>query len=70
MLKLPENHRKRFIKCNGCGYESLFIVKDLWEETSDGYHYCTECQKNKNRGYFKKEDISKQEQEKEQIPKL
>jgi hypothetical protein len=53
MLKLPENHRKRFIKCNGCGYESPFIVKDLWEETPDGYHYCNECQKKQNRGYFK-----------------
>jgi hypothetical protein len=53
MLKLPENHRKRFIKCNGCGYESPFIVKDLWEETEDGYHYCNKCQKKENRGYFK-----------------
>ena len=56
MLKLPENHRKRFIKCNGCSYESPFIVKDLWEETMDGYHYCNECQKKENRGYFKKEE--------------
>jgi hypothetical protein len=53
MLKLPENHKKRLVKCY-CGYQSLFIIKDHWYVDDNGEHFCVNCQKNNNIGYFKK----------------